>query len=163
MLHLLHHTLGLRPDHRESYRNHFVAGPGHHDQPDLEALELAGLMKRAPTPGFCEAADVVFVCTKAGKEYAINNLPPESPKPRRSNYSKYLNADTGHSFYEWLGINRPEYEMRGFPCRCEYRMVRKDRSYFQINADIYGDWKPTKKAAKESYKAALKASKGAPT
>lgn len=37
-LKLLHHTLGLRPDMREPYRNHFVAGPGHHDQADGVAI-----------------------------------------------------------------------------------------------------------------------------
>lgn len=159
MLHLLHHTLGLRTDRRESFRNYFLAGPGHHDQSDLEALESAGLMRRAKTPEFCRDGDVMFVCTDAGKSFAIDNLPPEPPKPKRSNYSDYLNADTGHSFYEWLGINRPEYELRGWPCSCEYRMVRKDRSFYQINGDVSGDWKPTKKAAKESYKAALTAAR----
>lgn len=155
MLHLLHHTLGLRPDRRESFRNHFLAGPGHHDQADLEALEVAGLMKRAKTPAFCDDGDVTFVCTDSGKDYAIHNLPPLPPEPKRSNYSDYIDADSGHSFAEWLGITKPEYEVRGTWGGFEYRMCRRDRSFYQINGTVSGDWMPTKKAAKESYKVAL--------
>ena len=33
-----------------AYRNHFVAGEGHHDMPQLEELEHAGLVKRGITP-----------------------------------------------------------------------------------------------------------------
>lgn len=36
---LLQHTLGLSEHQRRSYRNHFVAGPGHHDMPDLDARQ----------------------------------------------------------------------------------------------------------------------------
>lgn len=36
---LLHHALGMRPGQREGRRNHFVAGPGHYDMANLEALE----------------------------------------------------------------------------------------------------------------------------
>ena len=47
---LLHHTLGLSPRCREPYRNHFVAGPGHHAQADLLELVRLGLMERARAP-----------------------------------------------------------------------------------------------------------------
>lgn len=156
MLHLLHHALGLRPDRRESFRNHFLAGPGHHDQADLEALESAGLMKRAKTPVFCADGDVTFVCTDAGKNYAIDNLPPQPPEPKRNNYREYLDADYGHSFSEWLGINKPEYEVRGAWGKYEYRMFRRNRPYtWGAWGAVSGDWKPTKKEAKASYKNAL--------
>lgn len=155
MLHLLHHTLGLRPDRRESFRNHFLAGPGHHDQPDLEALESAGLMRRVKTPAFCDRDDVTFVCTPAGKDYAIDNLPAPPPEPKRNNYRDFIEADAGYSFSEWLGINKPVYEVRGRWGNFEYRMYRLDRSLYQIHGTVSGDWKPTKKAAKESYKVAL--------
>ncbi len=158
MLHLLHHTLGLRLGQCEPFRNHFLAGPGHHDQADLEALELAGLMHRAKAPAFCDDGDVVFFCTDKGKEYAIEHLPPE---PTRTKYGEYLRDDFCESFAEFLGINKPKYESRwvlgdGY----EYRMFRLDRSVrWAAYPEIAGDWCKTKKAAKESYKAALKSKK----
>lgn len=79
---LLHHTLGLSIDHRDPYRNHFVAGPGHHDMPDLEVLEALGLMARSPTPKFCADGDIVFRVTDAGRAVALDSLPPP-PKPTR--------------------------------------------------------------------------------
>lgn len=152
-LRILHHTLGLRPDRRTPYRDHFVAGPGHSDMPDLEALEAAGLMERRRTPALCDQSDVVFGCTAAGQSYAVEHLPPE---PKLTRYDEYLRSDTGHSFAEWLGIREPRIEFRGPFNACEYRMFRINGFY---ERDIYGDWAPTKKAAKESYKAALRASR----
>ncbi|MGZ4968075.1 MAG: hypothetical protein ACXV8O_01550 [Methylobacter sp.] len=90
---LLNHTLGLRPDIREPYRNHFVAGPGHHDQADLESLEKLGLMQRVKAPSFCPDGDVVFICTDSGKNYAIDNL----PRPGRYTKDGYLPGIIG----EW--------------------------------------------------------------
>ena len=127
MLNLLHHTLGLRPDRRESFRNHFLAGPGHHDQPDLEALESAGLMRRVKTPAFCDRDDVTFVCTPAGKDYAIDNLPAPPPEPKRNNYRDFIEADAGYSFSEWLGINKPVYEVRG-----------RSITHHQVHSDLEG-------------------------
>ena len=77
---LLQHTLGLRVDRRESYRNHFVAGTGHSDMRHLEALERAGLMERRRTPSFLPEDDVVFAATDAGHKLALDALP--EPKPR---------------------------------------------------------------------------------
>lgn len=156
MVGLLHHTLGLRPDHRESYRNYYLAGPGHHAQPDLEALESIGLMKRVPTPAFCAEGDITFVCTDSGLAYAIEHLPPA---PKRTKYGEFCHADCFESFAQFLGINRPKFEARGWPKR-EYRMFRRDLSISWAEyPDVAGDWKPTKKAAKESYKAALTAAR----
>lgn len=156
MLHLLHHTLGLTQDRRIPYRNHFVAGPGHHDMTDLEALEQAGLMKRTKTPAFCDKQDVVFVCTVAGKDYAIEHLPLPPTRPKRSNYDDYLDADCGHSFADWLNINRPLYEHRCVHGKWECRMYRRNRLYTWGEwGAVSGEWKPTKKEAKSSYKDAL--------
>jgi hypothetical protein len=154
MLHVLHHTLGLRPDHRESYRNYYLAGPGHHSQADLEALESAGLMKRVPTPAFCADGDITFVCSEAGRAYAIEHLPPA---PKRTKFEEYLCiGDCFDSFAQFLGINKPIYETRGYGSTREYRMFRRDLSVsWSIYPEVAGDWKPTKKAAKESYKSAL--------
>lgn len=152
---LLHHALGLRPDRREPYRNHFVAGPGHASQSDLEILESAGLVARVKTPAFCDTRDVVFACTGTGKGYAIDNLPPLPEQPKRSRYCEYLSCDGADSFADWLGIRKPKFEVRGFRWSQEYRMFRPGTS-------IGGEWRATKKAAKESYKAALGSRRSAP-
>jgi hypothetical protein len=150
-LHLLHHTLGVTPKRRESYRNHFVASEGHHDLADLKALEAAGLMGRSPTPKFCGADDMVFHVTAAGCTYALDNL-PQPPKPTR--YGQYLDADYGHSFAEWLGINVPRVEWNHqWGWEAKYRYVRLD---WQYRTDVAGEWKSTKKEAKASYKEALR-------
>lgn len=152
---VLHHTLGLRPTQRNAYRNHFVAGHGHHDTPHLEALVTAGLMVRVKSPGFLGEGDEVFSCTPAGKEYAEDHLPLP---PKRTKFREYLHSETGHSFAEYLGIRKPEYEHRRSGKRWEYRMFRREYDY---SRDVEGEWAPTKKAAKASYKAALQAFKGA--
>lgn len=158
---VLHHTLGLRPNQRNAYRNHFVAGRGHHDTPHLEALVTAGLMVRVKTPGFLRDDDEVFSCTDLGKAYALANLPEMPPPAKRSRYQEYQDADCGHSFSEWLGINKPRVDFRCINGRFEYRMYRRERPYSWIgNESVSGEWAPTKKAAKASYKAALQAYKG---
>lgn len=160
-LEILHHTLGLRPDRRIPFRNHYVASQGHDELPNLRLLEQAGLMKQAKTPAFCNHEDMVFVCTDAGKEYAVDNLPPEPPKPKRSNYRDYIDADCGFSFAEWLNINKPRVEARHTGKSWEYRMYRNNRLYtWGALGAVSGDWASTKKEAKASYKAALKKLKG---
>lgn len=152
-LDLLHHTLGLRPDQREPYRNHFVAGAGHHDQPDLEKLEAAGLMMRGRAPKFLDAGDVVFHATEAGYAFAIKHLPKPQPALKQSRYQEYLDADTGHSFVEFLGINPPVVEWnRRWGKDAQWRYVRRD---WRCRTDVSGEWRSTKKEAKASYKAAL--------
>jgi hypothetical protein len=150
-LHLLHHTLGVTSKRREPYRNHFVASEGHHDLADLKALEAAGLMARSPTPKFCDADSMVFHVTEAGRTHALDNLPQP---PKLTRYGEYMDADTGHSFAEYLGINAPRVEWnREWGKKSLYRYVRQD---WQYQCDVAGEWKPTKKAAKASYKEALK-------
>ena len=150
-LSLLHHTLGLRPDRREPFRNHFVAGPGHYDQPDLEALDSAGMMKRGRAPSFCGQGDVVFHCTDAGRSYAIENLPQP---PKYSRYDEYLQSECSEGFAWWLGINVPRVEWNyQWGGAAKYRYVRVD---WQYRADVAGEWRPTKKEAKASYKEALR-------
>lgn len=151
---LLHHTLGVTPKRREPYRNHFVAGQGHHDLADLKVLQEAGLMGRSPTPAFCDVDDMVFHVTDAGRAFALDNLPQP---PKLTKYGEYLDADTGHSFADFLGINPPRLET-DFPLRGPtlYRYARCDWRY---KVDVVGEWKPTKKEAKATYKAALCAKK----
>lgn len=107
---LLHHTLGLSIDRRESYRNYFVAGPGHHDMPDLEALEALGLMTRSRAPKFCADGDIVFRATDAGRAVALDSLPPP---PKRTRYGEWLDADCCESFGEFLcGSRLPTLDAR---------------------------------------------------
>jgi hypothetical protein len=161
---LLHHTLGVTPERRQPYRNHFVAGDGHHDMPDLVALETVGMMVRGPAPKFCPPGDIVFVVTEAGRDFALDNLPQP---PKRSKYWEFLDADYGHSFAEWLGIEMPELQNSNYgigSCYCSlpdhYRYLRREFTRGERwSPEVVGEWKPTMKEAKASYKAALKARK----
>lgn len=174
---LLHHTLGLSERRREPYRNYFVASEKHSDIHHLEALEHAGLMERRPAPKFLNQGDIVFAATDAGHEAAIAAL----PKPRkRTRYEEYLDADGcgGDSFGEFLcGSKLPEFESRQAPygqkdgrwgymggdrCGNQYRMFRRAYAHaydYRGYRDVEGEWCATKKDAKASYKAALKAHK----
>lgn len=150
-LQLLHHTLGVQPERREPYRNHFVAGHGHHAQADLEVLEAAGLMERGRTPAFCDPDDVVFHCTEAGRVHALEHL---APPPKRSRYDEYQDSECSEGFAWWLGINVPKVEVDyGRGRKTQYRYVRRSWHGW---TDLQGEWKPTKKAAKASYKEALR-------
>lgn len=150
-LHLLHHTLGVNPERRNPYRNFFVAGPGHHDMDHLEALAAAGYMARGHRPAFLESDDVVFQCTDAGRAYALEHLPQP---PKYSRYDEYLRSECSEGFAWFLGIRVPDVEWNHeWGKACRYRFVRRDWTY---HVDVAGDWKPTKKEAKASYKAALR-------
>lgn len=157
---LLHHSLGVDPRRRTPFRNHYVAGVGHYAQPDLEALEAAGMMRRGLTPAFCGKGDIVYHCTDAGEAYALDNLPQP---PKRSRYQQFLDDDYGHSFAEWMGIEAPEIQWSGYRSYFgvpdeHYRYRRREFTRGdRWSPEIIGEWKPTKKGAKESYKAALKA------
>lgn len=161
---LLHHTLGLRVDKREPYRNYFVASPGHHDMPDLEVLERLGLMGRGRTPGFCDPGDIVFCTTNAGRALALAMLPEP---PKRTRYGEYLAFDGSESFGEFLVKNLPrietqsEYRKVGTRWRYVYRLRMYRAIYsgyaYELYREVQGEWQSTKKAAKARYKAALKA------
>lgn len=64
---LMTHALGSEKSEKW-YRNHFVAGSGSSDYPELCALEKENLMARAKTPAFCDPKDIVFQVTAKGKE-----------------------------------------------------------------------------------------------
>lgn len=158
---LLQHTLGLSEHQRRSYRNHFVTSAGTTDYPDLEALEGLGLMARVRTPAFCDADDIVFVTTTAGADLALEQLPEPPPPEKQTQYRQWLDADTGCTFREWLcGSRLPKFETRGRVLNGtqEYRMYRTvwDGDWDSYR-DVQGQWASTKKEAKASYKAALKA------
>lgn len=155
---LLQHTIGVSEHQRLPYRNHFVAGPGHTDLPNLKALEADGLMELGRSPKFLPEDDMVFRATAAGEAVAIAALPEPAPRTR---YGDYLDSDTCDSFGEFLvGAALPEFEQEG--CRwgrgpVRYRMFRCKWGYYERYRDVQGEWCATKKAAKASYKLALKA------
>lgn len=165
---LLQHTLGLRIDQRTPYRNHYVADTGHYAMADLKALEGLGLIARAHTPGFLDPGDIVFCTTDAGRALAIEMLPEP---PKRTRYDEYLAAEFGESFAYYLcgeGLPKLESERdykaegKGWRHAYRYRMYRSvwDGAYGTYR-DVQGEWASTKKEAKASYKAALKAQKEA--
>ena len=153
--HVLNHMLGLTGSSRVSHRNHFVAGDGHHDMPQLEELEHAGFVKRGVTPKFCDQGDIVFYATDAGQRHAVDNLPPEPLKSARTRYDDFIDSDFGGSFSEYLSIRKPQIEVRGSWRGFEYRMFRIAR-FGYWDRDVEGEWATTKQEAKVSYKSALR-------
>jgi len=136
--HVLNHMLGLTGSSRVSYRNHFVAGEGHHDMPQLEELEHVGFVKRGITPKFCGQGDIVFYATQAGQIHAIENLPPEPLKSARTRYDDYIESDFGGSFHEYLSIRKPQIEISRNRSDIEYRMFRNSRSSL-YDRDVQGE------------------------
>ncbi len=69
------------------------------------------------------------------------------PSKGRTKYMEYLDSDTGYNFAEYLGIQAPkrEYDRKG-----NYRFV--STKYYGVR----GEYKPTVKEAKISYKEKLK-------
>ena len=153
---LMQHALGVSERHRESYRNYFLASKDSPDDLAWQALVANGLAKAGKAPEW-SCGDVVYQVTEAGKTVAISALP--EPK-KRTRYDEYLHSEVCESFAEWLGIELPIYEDREVGrYKYEYRMVRRSRAYWDSYYDICGDWMPTMKAAKASYKEALRKSK----
>lgn len=67
---LARHALGLRPGCLVSYRNRFLAGPGHPDYADWQAMVAAGQAKRLESE-YLPPGDVLFLLTRAGAEAAL--------------------------------------------------------------------------------------------
>lgn len=110
VLNVLIHALGF--DRRryevdglpaEPYRNHFVAGPGHHSMPALEAAVERGLMVRGAAT-LCGEGSEVFCATPAGVAHARAAAMARRPRLTRSQrrYRRWLCADSDRTFGEWL-------------------------------------------------------------
>lgn len=150
---LMQHALGISDRNREPYRNYFLASEGHTDNEAWQELIAAGMAYASPAPSW-SCGDVIYQVTDAGKAVAIAALP--EPK-KRTRYDEYLHSEVCESFGEWLGIEIPIYEDREIGrYKWEYRMVRRSRAYWDSYCDVRGEWQPTKKAAKASYKEALR-------
>jgi len=66
---LLRNTLG----NPTCFRNHFVAGDGHHDMDDILELVKEGYMKEINPPSFLGEGQRVFIVTEKGKLEALFN------------------------------------------------------------------------------------------
>lgn len=171
-LNLLWHTLGLNPDCRTGGRNYFLTSPGYDDANNLDVLVEAGLMTRGKAPAFCDANDVVYRATPRGEQYALDKLPPPPPPRKHTKFDAYLEeCECYDGFAHFLGINQPQIQQRGTWGNYEYRMVRYPRgsaycehrrptrfAYWSIyeTLEVAGEWANTMKAAKASYKEALR-------
>ena len=151
---LLQHSLGINERRRTPFRNHFVAGEGHSDEPHLKGLVDMGMMTMRdlgqPWGGPC------YYVTDAGQTIAIANLPPER---KRTMYEQWLDADGMERFGKFLcGDLLPKFESRmhyvGEKGAYQHRMFRVDRDGYR---DVCGEWANIKRAAKASYKSALAA------
>lgn len=69
---VLRHSLGLNPDGTgRSYRNHYVAGPGHYRYQELTELIALGHMRRRATPSkILPEGDECFHVTELGEQAA---------------------------------------------------------------------------------------------
>lgn len=108
LLHILQHALGRdeygrRPQGRtDDYRNHYCAGEGH-DGFDLcrEAVAAGLMVEHAPRA--ISGGDYIFTVTLGGEAY-VREHSPKPPKMTRSKarYLRFLDADCGLTFGEWL-------------------------------------------------------------
>lgn len=67
---LARHALGLTASCLVSHRNRFLAGPGHPDYGDWQAMVAAGQASRLESP-YLPPGDVMFHLTRAGAEAAL--------------------------------------------------------------------------------------------
>lgn len=168
---LLWHTLGLNPGCRTSNRNYFVTSPGYDDANNFDVLVDAGLATRSKAPAFCDPDDVIYRATAEGKQLALFKLPAPPPPAKRTNFDAYsAESECYEGFAHFLGISMPRYQQRYEKGSRQYRMVRYPRGsvYREYTRhynfaqwppyetlEVAGDWAPTMKAAKASYKQAL--------
>lgn len=159
-LDLLQHTLGLAANSRTASRNYFLDDQASTDRPHFQGLMDAGLMTSGPAPSWV-CGDIVYRATAAGKSYAVEHLAPAPPAPKWTKYDAYLDADNCDSFAEFLlGWGVPKFERDHLFRGGRYRMYReKWQEYLGAYRDVQGEWCATKKDAKASYKAALRASR----
>ena len=104
---ILQHSLGLDQfGQGRQYRNHYVGDPE-----TCRPLVELGYMREHPASQLT-GDDPLFTVTDAGKEAVRTESPqpPPAPKLTRSQkrYRKFLEADTGYSFREWMGFQRKQ-------------------------------------------------------
>lgn len=160
LLGILQHTLGLdQYGQGKAYRNHFVAGGKDVDH-CRELVALGYMVEHQATQ--ISGGNPWFHVTDRGIEAVARFSPTPPPPPKltraQQRYRDYCRSECGDGFAWFLGIAVPELQIDYVRGRYQYRYVR--RTYRDYYPDwIEGEWKPTKKEAKSSYKAALKARK----
>jgi hypothetical protein len=101
LLEILQHALGVdRYGRGEQYRNYFVAGGD--IATSCRELVALGFMIEHPASELT-GGDPCFCVTDAGKK-AMTAESPQPPKLTRSQqrYQRFLDADCGKPFKEWL-------------------------------------------------------------
>lgn len=103
-LSILQHTLGLNAHGQgESYRNHYVASPGHPSTAALKRLVSRGLMGLSPRPRFLHDDDSVYHVTAEGRSAVIEFSPPPPKIPRAERRYRYWRENfDGYTFAEFL-------------------------------------------------------------
>ncbi|MDG9858438.1 hypothetical protein N7403_31700 [Pseudomonas nitroreducens] len=171
LLHILQHSLGLDEyGQGRQYRNHYVAG-GDDVRLCRELVALGYMSERAASA--LSGGDPWFSVTPVGIVAVAKFSPPAPPPPKRTNFDAYLDeCECYDGFAHFLGINMPMFQQRGEWGNREYRMVRyprgsvyrQHRRHYNLTQwspyetlEVAGEWAPTMKEAKASYKSALKA------
>ncbi|AYJ85322.1 hypothetical protein D3Y57_04715 (plasmid) [Sphingomonas paeninsulae] len=101
-LSILQHSLGVDQfGQGNQYRNRYCAGPGCDGWDNLVDMVERGLMTRRDDGPW--GGDSMFYVTDAGRAYVAEQS-PAPPKLTRSQqrYRRYLDADSHHTFREWL-------------------------------------------------------------
>lgn len=109
-LRILQHSLGVGDfGDKPSHRNHFVTGEGSKDFACCQTLVAAGLMTRRE-PTALTGGDYCYLVTKAGVSFVAEHSPQRPPEPKltrsQKNYRRWLEADCGLSFAEWMGFGK---------------------------------------------------------
>jgi hypothetical protein len=133
----------------EFYRNYYCCGES--ADGDLLPLEVDGIVER-----WNKFDNLYFGVTDKGIRIfrdlftarITSTYVPQSKNKQR--YEDYLSSDGWISFSEWLGITPPKLEYGKWEKYGYYRYVSEKYS------EVKGEFKTTKKAAKESYKYKLK-------
>ncbi|WP_051534695.1 hypothetical protein [Deefgea rivuli] len=155
-LHILQHSLGLDEyGQGRQYRNHYVAGEGHHSWPELLALEASGhITRRKINPALIGGeSEFCFCVTDKGIDTVAQEspAPPAIPKSKKT-YDDYCSiSECYDNFAHFLGFDKPEVEAEYTTDTRNY--FRKLWRYRMKSSRGCGEWKPTKKEAKASYKA----------
>lgn len=104
LLEIMQHAQGLDEYGRGSrYRNHFVTGPGSDDWNHCTALVGLGFMEDHGMRPLYGTGQHCFTVTEAG-DAVVREQSPRPPKLTASQrrYKRYLEADCGMSFIDWL-------------------------------------------------------------
>lgn len=103
-LEILRHTIGADEFGRRTVdRNHFVTDQDSFDGKICESLVADGLMDSFGPQGDLSGGMTLYRASDAGFR-AVAEQSPRPPKKTRSQqrYERYLDADSGLTFMEWL-------------------------------------------------------------